>query len=88
MLSLPMARSPARRVLAPFAGVVLLRLLSALAPAEPLLAGIPLGLCLELGVVAASTWSLTAIIRTLLPPASHGAVGPGPASEAKDGADS
>ena len=38
-----------------FAALVALRLVVAFAPAEPIVAGVPLGIALELGVVAAST---------------------------------
>ncbi len=48
------------------AAVVLLRLLVALAPAEPMGFGVPLGVWLELGVVAASTAALAVLSRHLL----------------------
>ena len=75
---------PARlaRVLAPAAGVVALRLLAPLAPAEPMFFGVPLGLCLELGVVAAATVSLWFAARITLgeTPAATPAARSGPRS--------
>ena len=48
-----------------FAALVGLRLLVALAPAEPLLGGVPLGIALELGVMAASTVALRRAARAV-----------------------
>jgi len=68
------------RLVAAVAALVLLRLLVALAPAEPRLFGTPFGLVLELLIVGLSTLSLWFAVRTLLPaaeatggPASSGA---------------
>ena len=55
------------RLAAAAAGLVLLRLLVALAPAEPRLFGTPFGLALELLVAGVSTLSLWFAVRTLLP---------------------
>ncbi len=56
-----------RSLLALPAGVVLARLLVALAPADPLLIGVPAGVWLELAVVALSTVSLALLCRAFLP---------------------
>ena len=50
-----------------FAGLVALRLLVALAPGRPLVVGLPLGLALELLLVASSTAALWCAVRRLLP---------------------
>lgn len=49
------------------AALVLLRLLVALAPAEPRLLGAPFGLVLELGIMGLATLNLWFAVRTLLP---------------------
>ena len=61
-----MARGRSRLVAA-IAALVLLRLLVALAPAEPRLFGTPFGLVLELVIVGVSTLNLWFAVRTLLP---------------------
>ena len=61
-----MARGRSRLVAA-VAALVLLRLLVALAPAEPRLFGTPFGLVLELVIVGVSTLNLWFAVRTLLP---------------------
>ena len=48
-------------------GLVLLRLLVALAPAEPRLLGAPFGLVLELAIVGLATLNLWFAVRILLP---------------------
>lgn len=53
--------------------VVGLHLAGVLAPAEPRLLGVPLGLALQLGVVAASTAALWLIARRVLPGREPGA---------------
>lgn len=58
------------RLVAAVAALVFLRLLVALAPAEPRLLGTPFGLILELGVVGLSTLVLWFAVRTLLPEAA------------------
>ncbi len=55
------------RLVAAIAALVLLRLLVALAPAEPRLFGTPFGLVLELVIVGVSTLNLWFAVRTLLP---------------------
>ena len=60
------------RLIAAVAALVLLRLLAALAPAEPRLFGTPFGLVLELAVMGLSTLSLWFAVRTLLPEAAAG----------------
>ena len=57
------------RLFAGVAALVLVRLLVALAPAEPTLLGTPFGLVLELVVVGFSTLNLWFAVRTLLPEA-------------------
>ena len=57
------------------AAVLALRLLSALAPADPMLFGAPFGLVAELMVVGASTVSLWIAVRILLPGAERGRPG-------------
>ena len=57
------------RLVAAIAALVLLRLLVALAPAEPRLFGTPFGLVLELVIVGVSTLNLWFAVRTLLPDA-------------------
>ena len=57
------------RLAAAVAALVLLRLLVALAPAEPRLFGTPFGLVLELVIVGLSTLNLWFAVRTLLPEA-------------------
>ena len=57
------------RLVAAVAALVLLRLLVALAPAEPRLFGTPFGLILELAVVGVATLNLWFAVRILLPPA-------------------
>ena len=52
---------------AAFAALVVLRLVVALAPAEPRLFGIPFGLLLELAVMGVSTVNLWFAVRALLP---------------------
>lgn len=61
-----LTRRNARLLLLP-AAVVLLHLAGSLAPAEPRLLGVPLGLALQLGVAAASMFALWRISRVLLP---------------------
>lgn len=61
-----LTRRTARLLLLP-AAVVLFHLAGSLAPAEPPLLGVPLGLALQLGIAAASTVSLWLLARTLLP---------------------
>ena len=61
-------------MVAAVAALILLRLLVALAPAEPRLFGTPFGLVLELTLVGLSTLSLWLAVRTLLPGA-EGAAG-------------
>jgi len=56
-------------LVAAVAALVLLRLLVALAPAEPRLFGTPFGLVLELVIVGLSTLNLWFAVRTLLPAA-------------------
>lgn len=60
------------RLIAAVAALVLLRLLVALAPAEPRLFGMPFGLVLELAIMGLSTVSLWFAVRTLLPEAGAG----------------
>ncbi len=55
------------RLVAAVAALVLLRLLVALAPAEPRLFGTPFGLVLELGIMGLATLNLWFAVRTLLP---------------------
>ena len=55
------------RLVAAVAALVLLRLLVALAPAEPRLFGTPFGLVLELGIMGLATLNLWFVVRTLLP---------------------
>ena len=62
-----------RSLLALPAGVVLARLLVALAPADPLLIGVPAGVWLELAVVALSTVSLALLCRAFLPGSTEAA---------------
>ncbi len=57
------------RLFAGVAALVFLRLLVALAPAEPTLFGTPFGLALELVVVGISMLNLWLAVRTLLPEA-------------------
>ncbi len=57
----------ARRLRWLFAGLVALRLLVALAPGRPLVAGVPLGLALELLLAAGATGALWCGVRHLLP---------------------
>lgn len=56
-------------MVAAVATLILLRLLAALAPAEPRLFGTPFGLALELVIVGLSTLGLWFAVRTLLPDA-------------------
>ena len=58
------------RLVAAIAVLVLLRLLVALAPAEPRLLGIPFGLMLELVIVGLSTLNLWFAAQVLLPRAA------------------
>ena len=58
------------RLFAGVAALVFLRLLVALAPAEPTLFGTPFGLALELVVVGISMLNLWLAVRTLLPEAA------------------
>ena len=69
------------RLVAAVAALVLLRLLVALAPAEPRFFGIPFGLVLELAIVGLSTLNLWFAVRTLLPQAGA-AADPGSSSGA------
>lgn len=55
------------RLVAAVTALVLLRLLVALAPAEPSLFGTPFGLVLELALVGLSTLNLWFAVRVLLP---------------------
>jgi len=57
---------PLRLSLSAAGAVILLRLITALAPAEPMVLGVPAGLWFELGVVAASTAALAFACRQLL----------------------
>jgi hypothetical protein len=67
------------------AALILLRLLVALAPAEPALFGVPFGLALELTVTGLSTLGLWFAVRTLLPEAGPRGGGSGPGNrEAAD----
>lgn len=61
-----LTRRSARLLLLP-AAVVVFHLVGVLAPAEPRLFGVPLGLALQLGVAAASMFALWRISRVLLP---------------------
>ena len=70
------------RLVAAVAALVLLRLLVALAPAEPRLFGTPFGLVLELAIVGLSTLSLWFAVRTLLPEA-EGPGGPAPSGDTR-----
>ena len=67
-------------MVAAVAALVLLRLLVALAPAEPRLFGTPFGLVLELAIVGLATLNLWFAVRTLLPETE------GAASRASSGA--
>lgn len=67
-MSAPAGRSRLTARLAALPAVVAtLHLAGVLAPAEPRLLGVPLGLALQLGVVAASTAALWLIARAVLP---------------------
>ncbi len=55
------------RLVAAVAALVLVRLLGALAPAEPRPLGAPFGLVLELAIVGLATLNLWFAVRTLLP---------------------
>lgn len=57
------------RLVVAVAALVLLRLLVALAPAEPVLFGTPFGLALELLIMGLATLNLWFAVRTLLPEA-------------------
>lgn len=70
------------RLVAAVAALVLLRLLVALAPAEPSLFGTPFGLVLELALVGLSTLNLWFAVRVLLPEAG-GAADPAPSPSAR-----
>lgn len=89
----PLNRQSARLLLLP-AAVVLFHLAGVLAPAEPRLLGVPLGLALQLAIAAASTISLWLLARTLLPereaPAPEGRpeTGSGPSPAVKEPASS
>ena len=72
------------RLAAAVAVLVLLRLLVALAPAEPRLLGAPFGLVLELAIVGLSTLNLWFAVRALLPEAET-AGDQGPAGDAPAG---
>ncbi len=72
------------RLVAAVAVLVLLRLLAALAPAEPRLFGTPFGLVLELVIMGLSTLNLWFAVRTLLPEA-EGAGDASPSGSARTG---
>ena len=72
------------RLVAAVAALVLLRLLVALAPAEPRLFGTPFGLVLELAIMGLATLNLWFAVRTLLPGAES-AGDPGPSGGAPAG---
>ena len=72
------------RLIAAVAALVLLRLLLALAPAEPRILGTPFGLVLELALVGLSTLNLRFAVRTLLP-AAAGAGAPSSSGDTETG---
>lgn len=72
------------RLVAAVAVLIPLRLLVALAPAEPRLFGTPFGLVLELAIVGLSTLNLWFAVGILLPDA-EGAGDPGPSGGAPAG---
>lgn len=71
-------------MVAAVAALILLRLLVALAPAEPRLFGTPFGLVLELVIVGLSTLNLWLAVRTLLPETA-GAGDASPSGSARTG---
>ncbi len=85
-MPVPAGRSrPVGRLAALPAVVVALHLAGSLAPAEPRLLGVPLGLALQLGVVAASTAALWLIARRVLPEREPGRRETGAAEEGPPG---
>ena len=77
-----LTRRSARLLLLP-AAVVVFHLAGVLAPAEPRLFGVPLGLALQLGVAAASMFALWRIARVLLPERASSGTDPGTGPAAK-----